>query len=274
MAVILLADNGSVKADASLQLRLLASSLSELVEQHVHPVSFQHANRIAIEKLNNQPAQIFYHFMREQLSKGERDFILLPLFFGMSKTLTSFLPEKLDLLKKEFGLFEFKVADTIYPLPSGDNTLTRIMIDHINITASQSNLPLTNIVIVDHGSPVPAVTAVRKHLTLAVEKSLNACVKFEQAVMERREGKEYDFNGELLENWLTTKAQAGEQSAIVVLLFFLPGRHAGKGGDISEICQAVMDNFPNFKVAISPLICEHSLLLTILESRLQAAIAT
>jgi len=54
--------------------------------------------------------------------------------------------------------------------------------------------------------------------------------------MERREGKQYDFNGPLLEQWLEQKVARGEKSAIVALMFFLPGRHAGDGGDIEQIC--------------------------------------
>ena len=89
--------------------------------------------------------------------------------------------------------------------------------------------------------------------------------------MERREGEQYDFNGVLLESWLRKKAQSGEKSAVVILLFFLPGRHAGTGGDIVEICEGIMQEYPDFKIAISPLISEHELLMPILHSRLLSA---
>ena len=88
--------------------------------------------------------------------------------------------------------------------------------------------------------------------------------------MERREGKQYDFNGELLEACLNKKAQQGEPSAIVGLLFSLPGRHAGEGGDIEKICESVMGRYPNFKIGISPLVGEHPLLLEILADRLNS----
>lgn len=75
--------------------------------------------------------------------------------------------------------------------------------------------------------------------------------------MERREGKEYDFNGQLLQDWLTEQANRQSAGAVVAMMFFLPGRHAGAGGDIAEICQSVMDKHPGFKVVITPLISEH-----------------
>ena len=55
--------------------------------------------------------------------------------------------------------------------------------------------------------------------------------------MERREGKEYDFNGELLKSYLLKKAKAGDTQAVVILQFLLAGRHAGRGGDIVTICE-------------------------------------
>ena len=130
---------------------------------------------------------------------------------------------------------------------------------------------LKNIVLVDHGSPSPQITAVRNAVADHLQAKLGN-VKLEQAVMERREGKQYDFNGELLEDWLMAKAEQGmsgeESSAIVALLFSLPGRHAGEGGDIATICESVMQRYPNFKIGISPLVGEHPLLLEILADRL------
>jgi sirohydrochlorin ferrochelatase len=269
MAVIMLCDNGSVRANATLQLRRLAKGLGEKTGHPVHAVSFKHANRIAVEEIDGIPAQVFRSFMTEQLAQGQRDFILLPLFFGNSKALTSFVPDEVAALTEKFGEFKLAIAEVIYPLPQGEPLLTAIIYDHIHDTASKHNLPLQNLVLVDHGSPVPRVTEVRKHLAQTVQQKLPADCQLEQAVMERREGKEYDFNGALLQDWLTEKAQAGERSAIVILMFFLAGRHAGEGGDIVDICNTVMEQNPGFKVAISPLITEHPDFVAILQKRLR-----
>ncbi|WP_299878162.1 sirohydrochlorin chelatase [uncultured Cocleimonas sp.] len=276
MPCILLIDNGSLRANATLQLRKLAEKLSIESGHKIHPVSCKHSNRIPAEDINGIPANTFGDFMKQQLSAGEREFILLPLFFGNSRALTSFIPDEVVILEEEFGKFEVKIADTIYPLPQGEPDLSDIIYDHVIATSlkvADGGSNIQNVVLVDHGSPVPRVTAVRQHLADSVREKLvihQVDPKvLEEAVMERREGKEYDFNGDLLEKWLTEKAQAGETQASVILMFFLPGSHAGEGGDIVEICDAVMDKYPKFKISISPLISEHPKLISILNKRLE-----
>ncbi len=272
MPVILLVDNGSVRPNATLQLRRLAKKLSEKTGQLIHPVSFKHADRIPAEQLDGLSAQIFHSFMTRQLIQGQRDFILLPLFFGNSKALTSFVPDEMSVLREKFGDFQLDIAEVIYPLPNGEALLTDIIYEHIYATVVEDKQPLQNIVLVDHGSPVPRVTEVRKHLAQTVQDKLPSDCQLEQAVMERREGKEYDFNGALLKDWLTQKAASGETSAAVILMFFLAGKHAGEGGDIVEICDSVMKKFADFKIAISPLITEHSAFVSILQKRLKERI--
>jgi sirohydrochlorin ferrochelatase len=269
MPVILLCDNGSTQPNATLQLRRLAQQLSAQAGQTIHPVSLQHANRIEASKLEGEPAQVFSEFMQQQLSSGETEFILLPIFFGKSKALTSFVPDEADKLRQQYGDFSLRLAEVIYPLPAGDPLLVDILHDHIQQTAARHQLPLQNLVLVDHGSPIPRVTEVRQHLAQQIQGRLADGIRLEQAVMERREGKEYDFNGELLEHWLNQKAEAGAKSALVIMMFFLAGRHAGENGDIVQICDSVMQQHPGFKVAISPLIAEHPAFVAILQLRLQ-----
>ncbi len=283
--IILLVDNGSIKTNATLQLKKIAKQLSERVHQKINPVSLQHADVVLAS------------FLREQLEQGHRDFIILPLFFGNRRVLTKFIPDVQAELEEAFGSFKLKIADTLFPLPQSDTRLADIIFDNIQIVAQRSSFSkhssaepiehtppllhddvkvggcasLKNIVLVDHGSPSPQITAVRNAVADHLQAKLGN-VKLEQAVMERREGKQYDFNGELLEDWLMAKAEQGmsgeESSAIVALLFSLPGRHAGEGGDIATICESVMQRYPNFKIGISPLVGEHPLLLEILADRL------
>lgn len=274
MPVIMLCDNGSVRANATLQLRYVAESLSRVSGQMIHPVSFKHADRIAEDKIQGIPANIYHHFMKQQLMMGNREFLLLPMFFGNSKALTSFVPEQNNMLKETFGDFKVDIAEVIYPLPEGEPLLVDIILQHIHATAENYHMPLKNVVLVDHGSPIPRVTEVRRHLAAKVQDKLPTSCHLEQAVMERREGEEYDFNGDLLKHWLLKKARQGEDSALVILLFFLPGRHAGEGGDINEICHSVMSEYSDFNIKISPLITEHPLFITILQKRLQRCLET
>jgi len=97
MPVILLTDNGSIQPDATLQLRDLATKLGSQTGYTIHPVSLQHASRIPAESLNNIPAEVFTEFMKQQLKEGNRDFVLLPIFFGQSRALTKYIPQKVKL---------------------------------------------------------------------------------------------------------------------------------------------------------------------------------
>ena len=273
MTAILLVDNGSLCADATQQLRKLAQDLSVKAGKKIHPVSLRHADQIPTEQLGGEKAQILPTYMQEALSQGQRDFILLPLFFGESKAIEYLIQDYLLSLQLSFCDLSFQIADVVCPLPKGEPLLVDILYDHIMQTANKG-FPLENIILVDHGSPSPKVSAVRQHLAQSLQKKFPIENKIEQAVMERREGKKYLFNGELLKDTLIKKAQAGEKTAIVSLLFFLAGRHAGTGGDIEKICAAVMRHYPSFKIAICPLISEHQALIAILYQRLQKVLLT
>lgn len=271
MTTFLLVDNGSVRPEATLQLRTIAKTLTAATHQLIYPVSLQHANTISAEKLDGIKASTFQPFLQEKLHQGEREFIVLPLFFGLSRALTGFIPDTQAVLQKEIGNFNVSVADVLYPLPQGDSRLATILYQHIQQTAEKENLPITNIALVDHGSPLKQVTLVRNAVTAEVQTmlgGLGGSCTLEQAAMERRAGKQYDFNGKLLEEWLVEKAEQGETSAIISLLFSLPGRHAGKKGDIETICQSVTARYPQFKAGISPLVGEHPLLIEILQERM------
>jgi len=272
--IIILADNGSTKAEATLQLRVIADQLSNYTNKKIHPVSLQHCHRVPAEKLGGIKGFTIKYFMRKHIEQDYREFIVLPLFFGNSRALTKFIPTVHAELEESLGEFKIQIMDPLYkPNQAASEQsvgLPDIIYDHIQKTAQINALPLKNIVLVDHGSPIPQITAVRNGVVEEVQEKLGQDVTLEQAAMERREGKEYDFNGVLLEDWLIAKAEQGETSAIVTLLFSLPGRHAGEGGDIVTICDSVMQRHPNFKIGISPLVGEHPLLLEILADRLNA----
>lgn len=268
MPVYLLVDNGSKQPDATLYLRRLATELSRHTGKFIHPVSLQHADAIPARELDGKPAQIFRSFLESQLEQGEREFVAVPLFFGLSRALTSFIPDEVAKLRSSYPDLEVKVAQVTYPLPEGDARMARIVFDHIQQARKDIGSD-ARIVLVDHGSPSPRITDVRKGIARMLEKYHG--VDPDQAVMERREGKEYDFNGELLANWLRQQAEQGSTAVIIAMLFFLPGRHAGPRGDVAEICDNVVKEYPELRYTITPLICEHPLLLEILKDRLGAA---
>jgi len=272
MAIILLCDNGSSKPQATLQLRYLTAQLSQKVGKTIYPVSLQHANKIPAEALDNIPAMTFTPFLLEMLKRGENEFIILPLFFGHSKAISKFIPDEVEKLKSNGNDLTVKIADVIYPLPNGEQQLTQILAEHINQNFFEDIEGTQKAVLVDHGSPIPKVTEVRKHIAQNIAPVLKQNISLEQAVMERRESTDYDFNGDLLEHWLTQQAENGEIAVIIALMFFLPGRHAGVNGDIDMIVHSVLSKYPNLKIRMTPLICEHPDFLNILEERLNAVV--
>ena len=270
MTKIFITDNGSVRPQATRMLRQIAQQLSAVSGHPVDAVSLQHADRIDPELIDGRPAQLLADYLRQHLQAGERQFIALPLFFGLSRAVTSFIPQQQTALEAEFGVFDIRVANVLYPLPDGDSRLVDILYDNIRQAAEQHQLPMQHVVLVDHGSPSPKVTEVRQQLARQLQPRLGNQNVLAQAVMERREGKEYDFNGPLLQHWLGELAASGEKSAIVGMMFLLPGRHAGEGGDIHQICADVMYQYPGFEVAISALVGEHPALIELLHQRLLA----
>jgi len=264
MPVYLLMDNGSKQPEATLQLRRLAAGLSRHTGRRVHPVSLQHADAIPAEALGGTAAHTLAAFLESQLQAGEAEFIAIPLFFGESRALSAFIPEQLEALRGRHPNLTLRLAPVAYPLPGGDPRLAQIIHEHIHATR-QGGVD-AKVVLVDHGSPSPAITEVRKGI--ARELADRYGLELEQAVMERREGREYDFNGELLEQWLRAEAEHGTIEVIIAMLFFLPGRHAGPCGDVDEICKAVVRDHPQLRYTITPLVGEHPALLELLADRL------
>lgn len=268
---ILLVDNGSSRAESALSLRRLAAELGSRSGIRVYPVSLQHAHKIAAGHLEGTPAQTFTPFMLERLSLGERDFIGLPLFFGPSRALSSFIPDQIKLFESAYGPIGFRMAPVLCPLPGGEPRLATLLYEQV--IAAVERAP-ARVILVDHGSPMPEVTGVRRYLADALRRLLDPAIDLQEAVMERREGAAYDFNGELLESLLTRIAQADDETPIALsLLFMSPGRHAGPGGDIEEICARVRQLHPHLQIAISPLVGEHPLLMEILLDRLGSSLS-
>lgn len=272
MAIILLCDNGSSRPQSTLQLRYLAALLSQKIDITIYPVSLQHADKVPAEELDNIPAMTFTPFLEAMLERGENEFIVLPLFFGHSKAISKFIPDEIEKIKSAGNDLSVQVADVIYPLPAGEQQLARILADHINQNFFEDIEDTQKAVLVDHGSPNPKVTEVRTHIAQSILPVLDKNIALEQAVMERRDGAEYDFNGDLLETWLTLQAEKGETAVIIALMFFLPGKHAGVNGDIDMICHSVLSKYPDLKIRMTPLISEHPDFLNILEERLNAIV--
>ncbi|MCU7891508.1 MAG: cobalamin biosynthesis protein CbiX [Candidatus Thiodiazotropha sp. (ex Ustalcina ferruginea)] len=271
LPTLLLIDNGSSQARATLSLRHLARRLSHISGQNISPVSLQHAHKIPAEKLDGKAARTLEPFLREMLAKGIRDFLAIPLFFGRSMALTSLIPDLVDSLESDFGPISFRLTDELYPLPTGEPRLAQILYDQIDPILQQAEQQ--NVILVDHGSPLPAVTEVRVRVAEDLRTLLPAEIDLQEAVMERRSGTQFDFNGELLEQVLDRAALTGINNPIVLsLLFLLPGRHAGSDGDIASICLDIEQLHPGLSIHTSQLVSDHPVLVDILYDRLKTGL--
>ena len=266
---LLLMDNGSLRPESVRALRRLAGQLGERIGRAVMPVSLAHVDRIDPAALDGMPAQTLSRAIAGRLEAGDRDFLILPLFFGPSQALTRSLPQQLEALRAGHPGLRWWLADSLCPLPAGEPRLLDLLAEHARLTALQAGFDDPHVLLVDHGSPSPQVAGVRRWLEQGLQSRLGRPVG--GAAMERRPGREYDFNGDALAGALDRLAASGVAQITLLPLFFLPGRHAGPGGDIESIIGQALRRHPRLRVAASPLVGEHPLLVEILLDRLQDA---
>lgn len=269
MRAILLADNGSRRPESALNLRRLAEALSARTGERIHPASLLHSDRIPAERLGGRAAETLARALRRLVTEGYRELVLLPLFFGPSRALTQFVPDTAAAIAEETEHFSLSIAPELCPLPTGEPRLASILLDNLTQTCTAAATDPRRVVLVDHGSPLPAVTAVRRWLGEVLAERLGPGIQLEQAVMERRADAEYDFNGLLLEELLDRLAREDPTGPIALSMLFLSaGRHAGPGGDIAEICERITARHPGLRIHTSPLVGDHPALIDILASRL------
>ncbi|MHB0774874.1 sirohydrochlorin chelatase [Halomonas sp. WWR20] len=272
MRKILLVDNGSLRPQATLNLRRLAHALSQATGESVEAASLLHSYKIPPEKLDGQKAITLGPLAERHAAQGVTELLILPFFFGPSQALTQYLPERLAEVQARYPRLSVKVA---LPLVDSQATvdlrLAQLLAD--NVRERLAGLSRPKVVLVDHGSPIPEVTAVRNYLAgqLSVLLADEAgCVTF--ASMERRDGEAYRFNEPLLEDLLTSPALT-DSDVILSMLFLSPGRHAGEGGDIAEICEQAMSRSPGLNVTKTRLVGENDAIVDILATRLQQVLA-
>ncbi|HDZ47386.1 hypothetical protein LCGC14_0056820 [marine sediment metagenome] len=271
MRAIFLVDNGSLRAQATLNLRHVAALLSEHIGETVQAASLLHSNKIPAEEVDGIPATTLGPAAERSAEQGATQIIVLPFFFGPSKALTGYLPERMATLQARFPHVKVRVAQPLVDeLGNNDLRLANLLADNVREKRQPGTTP--RVALVDHGSPIPEVTAVRNRLAGQLSVLLGdevACVS--ASSMERREGDEYRFNEPLLENLLALpEFNAGP--VILAMLFLSPGRHAGEGGDIAEICAAAEQHHPGLSVTTTKLVGEHPGIVDILATRLRQAL--
>lgn len=250
---ILLVDNGSLRPEATLELRRLSAEVAQLLGQPVHPVSVLHSHKIAAALLADEPAVIFEQAVQQAKVDGIAELILLPLFIGPSLALTEYLPKV--FAEAQAGAMKLSIREPLF-----GPELQSMLIDNLKSTGwTKGN---GTVFLCDHGSPIQEVTRCRNFFAVAIRTELG--LKDEELIacsMERREGAEYDFNEPLLEDAL----QQAKGEAVILMLFLLPGRHAGGDGDVATIAKERAPAGLRWK--LSPLLGTHPALPALLFRR-------
>ena len=267
---VFLIDNGSLRPQATVALRLLAQALARRSAMPVEAVSLLHSHKIGADKLNGVPATIVKRRLRELLAAGQRDFICLPLFLGPSLAIADYLPQVVNELSGEHPELKVRIASVLAgeDLDAPDPRLAQMLADQIR--ALQAS-PDTKLALVDHGTPIIEVNRVRNAVAQQLACELGVPVVL-PCSMERREGKAYAFNDPLLEKLGSIDDFVGGR-LILAMFFLLPGRHAGEGGDVAEICEGLIAEGTFEQIQNTPLLGEHPMLLEILEDRLREVIS-
>jgi len=270
--LIFLIDNGSLRPEATFALRELALGLSARTGFRVEPVSLLHSHKIASEDLDGVPATIVRRRLRELIEAGERAFIMLPLFLGPSLAIQDYLPQLIEEAQQIQPEISVTIADPLagVDVDHPDLRLAKILADHVRQTMEAKGLIHPKVALADHGTPIELVNRVRNAVAAQLAEILadDVCA-VKASSMERREGEAYAFNEPLLERIGEVEGFAGGD-LIVAMFFLLPGRHAGEGGDVAEICEGLLKCGAFDRVCTTPLLGTHPLLLELLEDRLMA----
>jgi sirohydrochlorin ferrochelatase len=242
----------------------------------VVPVSLLHSSGVDADELQGRAARLLEPTLKEYAeARGVFQAVALPLFFGPSAALTQYLPERLQSLRESYPDLDTRLAR---PLVVEEDDSIRVLAgaiaDKVRQTQVDCGWSRPAVVLVDHGSPQPAVTAVRNRLAETLAEQLDAEVpRVIAASMERRQGDQYAFNEPLLESALDQLAADGFKDVIVAMQFLQPGRHAGPNGDVAEICAAARERHPALRTAMTDLLAHTPAVLTLLERRLREVIS-
>lgn len=270
----LLVDNGSHRAESTLSLRRIAGALGERVGVTVHPVSLLHSTKVDPSELEGRPAQIFEPFLKAHGGQGAHSYLVVPFFFGHSAAIYEYLPQRVAEMQEGWPELNVRVAPSMVNLgDAGDTGVAAILGDLVRKKVQEEGLERPAVTLVDHGTPRVAVNGVRNMLADQLREILgdDASVVGPSS-MERREGAEYDFNDPLLENLL---GSAGfEDEVVLSMLFSSPGRHAGPGGDIAQICEAAEKAHNGLRTHMSDLFATHPGVVDLLAVRYEQGVAS
>lgn len=269
-------DNGSLRPKSTLALRRVAQQLEERIHHPVRPVSLLHADRVPANDLAGQPAELLEAALQQFAADGGQRAVALPLFFGPSGAMVDYLPPRLTDLRQQAPQLDVKLAAALAS-PEDDSAaiLATALREQCQSALRGSGFRRPLVLVCDHGSPLPTVTAVRNRIGAVLAGSLtDPFAGSAVCSMERREGAAFAFNEPLLATALREGYEAGHREVIVALQFLFAGRHAGRGGDVATICREAEAACAGLHTYLTEPIGESGAVLTLLERRWRSALSS
>ena len=267
--LFLLTDNGSVRAESALALRGIADDLFRRTGQQVEAASLAHSDRIPVDKLGGTPARLLPDWLSDESSTRDRPVCVLPFFLGnrgaivrsVEKTIADAVAKNPDLSVRISPFLFEEDGEHQDVLARAAAALVREQ-----FTASDPAPP--NVILVDHGSPFPIAAQVRNFVAGQLQAFLCGEVRSViPASMERREGERFAFTDPLLSEVLR-RPVLHSRPVILSHFFLLPGRHAGKDGDVAEICAEARGEFPSLEIRPTGLLGNHPIVEEALAARM------
>ena len=264
--IVALMDNGSLEAGAHLNLRRVAEAMSAATGVPIEAVSWKHSDRVAAAALGGRNAWTLAPWIRAQLARGEREFVIVPFFISAQGAIGSALRGDLEKLQRETatnGGFQFTFSEGL----AGRNAIPPVIAARVREVLSTAPVRKPSVVIVDHGGPSAASAALRDSLAAQVRPILGEEIGV--LVAASMEG---SFPPLLADQLALPAFDRGD--VVVAPLFLSPGRHAGPDGDIAQICRAAEAQLPNLRCHLTGLIGTHADIIQPLALALRETLAT
>lgn len=255
-------------------MRRVAAALETQIDARVEAVSLLHSSAVDPKELDGLPARLLEPALQTFFQASPAaEAVVVPFFFGPSGALTDYLPARMESLTAKFSRARIRTARWLVDVENDkDIRIASALADAARATVNSQGIEAPKFVLTDHGSPQPAVTAVRASLARQVTSLLGVAAKnFGVAAMERRPEPEYAFNDPLLAARLRTPP-FDEGNVVVLLQFLSPGRHAGEAGDIAAICAEAERLKPRLKTWRTEPIGTDRRVISVLAERYRAAI--
>jgi len=245
------------------------------LDRPVQAVSLLHSSGVPADMLGGEPARLLEPALLDYFkAHPSGDVVLVPLFFGPSAALTEYVPERVKAIRAKFPQAGIRLAPPLVNVNDRDDLrMAIILADQVRAAAQVRRWERPpKVVLVDHGSPQRAVTAVRDHLAAQMRYVLGEAIEaLIAASMERRADASYDFNDPLLAVALRTPP-FNEGEVVVALQFLSPGRHAGPDGDVAGICASAKNEYASLTTVMTEPIATDARLAALLAERAGQAV--